>query len=353
MIQLRLTTNPGLEDVVEQELREHAAEKQCHITKIEQKPFGLKGQVLMESPDPQLSGIALQARSIFHVMRQVHHFSLISEVADLDHIYANLLHLDIWEMPSAKTFRVTTQRSGQHSFRTMDVQRVAGAAFIEHYGKAVSLDAYDLNIRVDVYDRLCLVSVQQTREPLDRRQKKVWRPRITLKPTVASAMLQLCQFGGKGRLLDPFCGSGTILIEAATLFPYLEIYGSDRRYEAITGVQDNICKANFADRIEIQQADARDLATHYPANFFQAIVTNPPYGMHLGPEMDFYRLYWKFLQGAEKILEPGGRIVILVGKGCGAFKKIISQFGTFKIWEERLVKTGELYPHLFICERQY
>jgi len=61
------------------------------------------------------------------------------------------------------------------------------------------------------------VSVQQNRERLDRRQKKVWQPRITLKPTIASAMLQLCKWEGKGRLLDPFCGSGTILIEAATV----------------------------------------------------------------------------------------------------------------------------------------
>jgi len=370
MIQLRLTTNPGIEDVVEQELRDRAVQKRCdrfpgiefrglpvtafrgQITQIKQKPFNLEGQVFVEGSEPALSEVSLQMRSVFYVMRQVHHFLLPCEATDLNVIYQELLELDFPEMDSAQTFRVTTQRSGQHPFQTIDVQGIAGAALIQRYGKAVSLEDYEVNVRVDLYDRLCLVSVQQNRERLDRRQKKVWQPRITLKPTIASAMLQLCKWQGKGRLLDPFCGSGTILIEAATVFPHVEIYGSDHREEAVIGVQDNITAANLAHRIQIQQLDARDLETSYPPSYFRAIVTNPPYGMRLGSKMNFDRLYFKFLRGAEKILEPGGRIVSLVGKGRGAFKKIISELGTFKIREQRLVKTGELYPHLFICDRK-
>lgn len=284
-------------------------------------------------------------------MRQIHHFSLQSESDDLNQIYAELFALDIGEMEAAETFRVTTERSGQHSFRAMDVQRLAGSAINQHYGTAVSLDNYDVNVRVDVYDRLCLVSVQQNREALDQRQKKVWQPRIALKTTLAYGMLQLCQLEEKTRLLDPFCGSGTILMEAATIFPHLSIYGSDRREEAVTGVKENIRSLGQSAQIHIQQGDARDLAQNYPQNYFQAIVTNPPYGMHLGAEMNFSRLYLKFLRGAEQVLEPGGRLVLLVGKGHGAFKKMISQQTTLILQEERLVKTGGLYPHLLICDR--
>jgi len=47
----------------------------------------------------------------------------------------------------------------------------------------------------------------------------------------------------------------------------------------------------------------------------------------------------------------GQVLVLLVGKGHGAFKKMISQQTTLILQEERLVKTGGLYPHLLICDR--
>ncbi|AFZ44788.1 RNA methylase [Halothece sp. PCC 7418] len=352
MIQLRLTTHAGIEDVVEKELRDRALKIGCEITQITQKPFDLDGQILVESSDSSLLEIALKARSVFHVMQQIDHFFLTSELSDLDQIYAEIFALELPEMDTAKTFRVTTQRNGKHEFRAMDVQRIAGSALIQRYGKKVNLAQPDVNVRVDLYDRLCLVSIQETQEALDQRQKKVWRPRIALKTTMAYAMLQLCELEGTARLLDPFCGSGTILMEAATLFPDLDIYGRDRWAEAVTGVKENIRAAHFSHQIQIQEGDARDLAQDYPAGFFDAIVTNPPYGVHLGSKINFDRLYQKFLYGAEKILQPEGRLVVLVGKGRGAFKKIISQRETFQIREERLVNTGELYPHLLICDRR-
>ncbi|MFP4133286.1 MAG: methyltransferase [Halothece sp.] len=351
MVQLRLTTHPGIEDIVAQELRDSA--NSCEITNIQIKPFNLEGQVLIESfNDPEkLYEVSLKARSVFHVMRQIYDFSVPKKVDFLETVYQEILALDIPEMEEAKTFRVTTQRNGNHLFKSIDVQRKAGAALIERYHKAVSLEQYDVKVRVDIFDRLCLVSVQLTKESLDRRHHLVWRPRISLKTTMAYAMLQLCELKQNDRLLDPFCGSGTILLEAASVFPDLKLYGSDRREEAITGAQTNIKTAGLSHRIHLKHLDARDLEIGYPAAYFNAIVANPPYGVHLGSEMNFYRLYLKFLQGAGNILVSGGRLVILVGKGRGAFKKIIAKLGLFQIREERLVETGHIYPHLFICDR--
>ena len=350
MIQLRLTTNPGIEDIVTQELCNRAS---CLMTEIETKPFNLDGQVLVTSPESQetLYPVVLKARSVFHVMRHIANFQVPQKVDFLETIYQEILALHIPEMDNAATFRVTTQRNGNHLFKSVDVQRKAGAALIQRYKKAVSLDRYDVNVRVDIFDRLCLVSIQLTTDSLDRRHHLVWRPRISLKTTMAYAMLRLCELEEKSRLLDPFCGSGTILLEAATVFPELELYGSDRREEAITGAQTNFTEAGFSHCIQLKQLDARDLETGYPAGYFNAIVANPPYGVHLGSEINFYRLYLKFLRGAGQILASGGRLVILVGKGRGAFKKIIAKLGLFQIQEERLVETGQIYPHLFICDR--
>ena len=353
MTQLRLTTNPGIEDIVEQELRDRATVVSCHLTQIKRQPFNLEGQILVESVDDGelLSQIALKARSVFHVMRQIYHFSVPKKADFLETIKQELLELDIPEMEGAKKFRVTTQRNGRHLFNSIDVQKMAGAALIERYQKAVSLEQYDVNVRVDVFDRLCLVSVQLTKASLDRRHHLVWRPRISLKTTMAYAMLRLGGLEEKTRLLDPFCGSATLLLEAATIFPHLELYGSDRREEAVKGAQTNIDTAKISHRVSLKEVDARDLDIIYPHQHFDAIVTNPPFGMHLGAEINFYQLYLKFLRGAGKILAPGGRLVILVGKGRGLFKRLVFKSGLFQIREERLVETGGIYPHLFICDR--
>jgi len=253
-------------------------------------------------------------------------------------------------MESAKAFRVTTKRSGQHLFNSMEVQRIAGATLVERYGKAVDLNHPDVNVRVDIFDNLCLVSLQLTKTSLSRRHQKVWLPRITIKTTMAYGLLHLCELEGEGHLLDPFCGSGTILIEAGTVFPHLELYGSDRRKEAVEGAKANLEANHLSHRGHLKQLDARDLDQGYSANYFRAIVTNPPYGMHLGPDIDFFRLYLKLLEGAANVLEPGGRMVLLVGKGHRLFKKLIYKLGTFAIHHERIVETGDVYPHLLICD---
>jgi len=351
MTQLRLTTNPGMEDVVEQEFCHKASLAGCEIAKIERKPFNLDGQVLVESGQTNcLYEVAFQARSVFHVMRHIDAFNKTARGGFLDHIYQELMALEIPEMASAQQFRVTTQRSGQHLFNSMEVQRIAGAALVERYGKPVNLHHPDVNVRVDIFDNLGLVSVQLTETSLSRRHTKVWLPRITIKTTMAYGLLHLAELDGSGRLLDPFCGSGTILIEAGSLFPHLELYGSDRREEAVEGAIANIDANHLSARVNIKTLDARDLEQGYPPNYFRAIVTNPPYGMHLGPEIDFFRLYLKLLEGAESILEPGGRMVLLLGKGHRLFKKLIAKLGTFQICHERVVETGGIYPHLLICD---
>jgi putative N6-adenine-specific DNA methylase/tRNA (guanine6-N2)-methyltransferase len=350
MTQLRLTANPGMEDVLEQEFREKASKAGCEIATLQRKPFNLDGQIFVESSDPKLEDVAFQARSVFHIMRHLYPFYKSPGMDFLDQIYQELMALDIPEMESAKEFRVTTKRSGQHLFNSMEVQQIAGAALVERYGKAVNLNDPDVNVRVDIFDNLCLVSLQLTNYSLSRRHQKVWLPRITIKTTMAYGLLHLCELEGEGRLLDPFCGSGTILIEAGTVFPDLELYGSDRGQEAVAGATANMEANRLSHRVHLKQLDARDLEEGYPPNYFRAIVTNPPYGMHLGPEIDFFRLYLRLLEGAANVLEPGGRLVLLVGKGQRLFKKLIYKLGTFQIHHERIVETGDVYPHLLICD---
>ena len=350
--ELFFTTNPGLEDVVAEEFHRRVRDAGLESSDLERKPFGLGGHVLARCPHPfaALEPIAWQMRSIHHVLHPLYGFPLPSE-DPLEKIHAELLGLDIPEMCTAASFRVTSKRVGEHSFTSVDVQKVAGAALVEHYACAVSLKNFALNVRVDVYDQLCLVSLQLTERSLSKRYIRVYQPRTALKTPVAYAMLQFAELeNGGGPLLDPFCGSGTILIEAAQLFSDMEIYGSDFFPEAVEGARFNIEDLGLSERIQIRQVDARALGKDYPADYFRAIVTNPPYGVHVGRKLHFPTFYRIFLEQAWKVLVPGGMLALMVWKR-GIFSRVLREFGRFRQRHVRVVETGHLFPRIFVLEK--
>ncbi|NBF41299.1 MAG: methyltransferase domain-containing protein [Spirochaetes bacterium] len=353
-VSLRITTTPGMEDIVERELRERLAASDYEI---ELRPLDLGGQVMLhcDLPEADLREIALSLRSCFHVIRHVA-FLPMAEPEPLEGLEADLADLEIVEMRAASRFRVTTQRSGEHEFGSMDAQRIAGAALVEHYGTAVDLEDFDTEVRVDAIDDTWLVGVQWTRTSLDRRYSWVYRPRVTLRTTIAYGLLRLAELPAPTdttptTVLDPFCGSGTILVEAASLRSDLRCLGADRDPEAVEGTRANATALGLAGRIDVREADARDLAESYPAASVDALVTNPPYGIRLGRRTNYTDLYRKFLSGAVTVLRPGGRLVVLVGKRRAAFNRAVREIDEVDIINVRVIEIGGVYPAVFVLKR--
>ncbi|MEW6754989.1 MAG: methyltransferase [Candidatus Latescibacterota bacterium] len=348
------TTNPGLEDVVAEEFHRRARAAGLEGSVVELSPFGLAGQVLARSPRSfaALEPVARTMRSVHHLLRPLHTF-LLDPQRPLESIRAELLGLEVPGMRQAASFRVTTHRVGDHPFTSVDVQKVAGAALQERHGCAVDLEDFALNVRVDVFDHLCMVGLQLTRTALSTRYWREYRPRATLKTAVAYAMLQfagLREDDDEGTLLDPFCGSGTILIEAAQVCPRLELVGCDLHAEAVEGARRNLEGLGLAHRVRVEQADARLLTRLFPAETFRAVVTNPPYGVQWGQRLNFARFYRQFLEQAYCVLQPGGHLVLLVWKR-GVFTRVVHQFARFEQRHVRVVETGGLYPRVFVLRK--
>jgi tRNA (guanine6-N2)-methyltransferase len=348
MTQIRLVTNEGLEEIAVIEFRQQAEQHGLKIIAVTLQPWGLKGQVLIRLDNliSQILPIISQLRSVYQVIHHLHHL-LLSPEDPLQSLQHQLLNLELLPMQSASSFRVTSYRHGSHNFNHLKIQQAAGATLVDRYRTPVSLEHPDLNLRVDLYELQCLVGIPLHGSELDRRYHKVYQPRVTLNPTVAYGMLQFLAINQSPyRLLDPCCGSGTILLEAANTLPHVEIYGSDYNSETIEGVQKNIIAENMSHTIQVKVADARNLAQAYPADFFNGIVTNPPYGIRMGKQMNFYHFYRLFLGGVSQVLQPAGRLVILVGKKSGEFKRVLHQFPEFKLLHFRLIETGNFYPIL-------
>ncbi|MFP4643150.1 MAG: THUMP domain-containing protein [Spirochaetales bacterium] len=349
----RLTTNPGLEDIVEMELRERLATVAPEAV-ITVKPQNLAGVLQLDPGHCDRSALEAEMwklRSIFHVIRHLRSITL-SAPENLDELIDGVSKTEFPNVSKADTFRVTSRRIGEHPFGSMDIERAAGAVVNRSTGMRVDLENFTVHVRVDLTDKVGTIGVQLTRFGLDRRHRWVFRPRVALRTTVAYGMLRLARLSQPPKaIIDPFCGSATVLLEAAALWPHARGVGVDKFSTCVDGANANVKAAGLSERIEIVQADARDLAELYEAGAFDAVICNPPFGVRLGQKTDFEHLYRRFLYGVEHILAPGGRVVFLGGKRRHHVAHIVSRIPTLRIVHVRVIETSGVYPAVYVLER--
>jgi precorrin-6B methylase 2 len=125
-------------------------------------------------------------------------------------------------------------------------------------------------------------------------------------PTVAVALARLANPRNYDAIWDPFCGSGTELIECARLAPRAKMFGSDLDPKAVATAQANAAKAGFTS-IEYRVGDALDLVPPEVT----LIISNPPMGRRVGEGSETHDLVERFVVRAARILAPGGKIVWL------------------------------------------
>lgn len=352
MTDLLLTTNPGLEEIV---VAECAARLGPGVTAVV-PPGGVAGQVLVsaESPPDDLQAAARTLRTIHHIRRLLHTFTLDDRDDPLQQIHNAVWGTDVAELADAPSFRVTATRHGDHPFNSEDAAAIAGGALWWHYGTPVDLTDYAVNVTLDIHDRRAVLAVQLTRAPLSQRHARPFQHRTALRPNVAAALLWLARLPRSAAVLDPFCGSGTILQEAAEMAGVdsaeWTLHGLDSDPEAISGARANLAAAGLAGRVTLATGDARALAAHYGAATFDAVVTNPPYGARLARHWDLDALYEAFLDGAHHVLKPGGQLVLLVWKR-GLFRRVVARQGLFAIRHARIVALGGIYPAIYVLTR--
>ena len=165
-----------------------------------------------------------------------------------------------------------------------------------------------------------------------------------LRETLAAALVLLSRYRGRDPFCDPFCGSGTIAIEAALIAknraPGLErsfsaqrwacvpaqawmdaadeamdrefdgayeIWGGDIDPKAVAIARDNAVKAGVEDLIRFEVADARAFRREAP---YGRVVTNPPYGERIMEKREAEELYRAFGK-AYRGLPPGWSLALL------------------------------------------
>ncbi|MFH0819909.1 MAG: DNA methyltransferase [bacterium] len=136
-----------------------------------------------------------------------------------------------------------------------------------------------------------------------------------LPPKLAKIMVNLAWAEKSDAILDPFCGSGTILSEAAFL-GYQNLIGVDISQKAISDSRDNLewLERNFKFKIlnlKLLNIDVRIISQKIAANSIDVIVTEP----YLGPT--------KLLKSEEEVKKVIAELSELYLKSFGEFKKVL------------------------------
>lgn len=242
--------------------------------------------------------------------------------------------------PSAE-FPVTGRSHKSTLYSVPDVQRIVKKAVVEHLKGEFNIKGKlpetgpRYKIDVSIHKDRALLTIDTSGPALHKRGYRTGQGEAPIKETLAAAMLKLANYDGSKPLIDPFAGSGTIVIEAAMIAlniapgsnrtfdaekwdiipeeewrkkrmaleeaalydKEVEIYASDIEERMIQIARDNAMEVGLDDNIRFEVKDIHDL---YIRQDSVQMVTNPPYGERIGEAKaveDMYRKVGKLMKG--------------------------------------------------------
>ncbi len=213
-----------------------------------------------------------------------------------------------------------------------------------HYLRAPE-DGSKYQLRFTVLRDRVMLHIDTSGASLHKRGYRALSGEAPLRETLAAGMVLLSRYRGKGAFRDPFCGSGTIAIEAALIAknraPGLlrgfdlsawseearcsleqeresaperefngeyDIAGSDIDADCVALARENAAKAGVQELVRFEQSDA---LAFYADTERGRVVTNPPYGVRLGEAAEAAELMHEFGVALRPVLKSGWEAAIL------------------------------------------
>lgn len=300
-------TTRGLERITEVEMRTvpGVAIKRTEYRRVRAECDDIGELPVLRTADDVFLEVDTWA-GIQHTRAMLPHFTERS--ADLDLLSNAYLLEAVRPIGEAPTFAVTASFVGKRNYNYHEIkEHIAQGVLQSNPTWQYVEDDSDatLNLRIFIEHDRGLIGLRLARDPLHRRPYKQETLAGSTKPPVAAAMVQLANLKTGQRVLDPFCGSGTIPIEAAKMGYQAE--GHDINSEAIAVSQRNTADAN--EQLSFTQTDARNLP--HKDDSFDGLVTNLPWGRQIVVDDDLRGLYHLSYKQMRRVVKKGGKIVLL------------------------------------------
>ena len=165
-------------------------------------------------------------------------------------------------------------------------------------------------------------------------------------PLIAALMAQFAKPDAGNLVYDPFCGAGTLLVEAAALGRGLRLVGGDVSARALAAAEIN--RRTLFPGATLLRADAT--AMPLGAESVDRIVSNIPFGKRVGSHGSNIGLYPAFLGELGRVLRPDGRAVVLTDDK-NLFRASVEGTRGLRLLREVKLSSGGLHPSAFILER--
>lgn len=319
-IQLVAPCHFGMEAVLKREIYNLGYD----ITKVED------GRVTFEGDLEAICRSNIFLRTAERVMVQIGRFHAMT----FDELYENMKALP-WEdwIPQDGKFWVKKASSVKSKlFSASDIQSICKKAMVDRLKMTYHTDWFkedgaSFPVRIFLLKDEVTVALDTTGDPLHKRGYRTWTSKAPISETLTAALIMLTPWRADRILVDPFCGSGTFLIEAAMMAANIapgmnrsftaeawthlipkqmwydvveeaeemvdtdiscDLQGYDIDPDMIRIARANAKQAGVDHLIHFQQRDVADLKHSKKYGF---IITNPPYGERLEDKKNLPALY--------------------------------------------------------------
>lgn len=359
-LQIQIKTFFGLEEILAEEVKKLGGRK----VEIKNRAVNCEGDLGF------LYKINYSCRTALKILVPIKSFKAF----DADRFYDRLFDIQ-WDeyMSIDQSFAIdatiNSERFSHSQFMTLKMKDAIVDFFKMKYRDRPNVDSKNPDIKFHLHiDReLVSISLDSSGDALFKRGYRQMQTEAPINEVLASGLLQIAGWDGKGNFLDPMCGSGTLLIEAAMIaldlpaqiFRKKFAFQNWKNYDAelftkikefrinrikeftgkIVGYDIDLKALNIA-KTNIEAAELEDVIEVKKQNFFESkkelfpllVVFNPPYNERISIEVeDFYKkigdtfkqnypntLAWLItsdLEATKKIgLRPSRRVKLFNGK---------------------------------------
>lgn len=319
MFQLLAVCPMGLEAVVAKEVQSLGYE-----TTIE------NGRIFFEGDETAIAKANLWLRTADRVRIVLGQFHTTS----FDDLFEQTLALP-WESIIAEDGQFPVQGRSVKSklYSVPDCQSIVKKAIVERLKRNYQVSGWleetgaKYPVEVAIHKDQALLTIDTSGSGLNKRGYRIAQGEAPIKETLAASLIRLANWNGNTPLIDPFCGSGTIAIEACLIAQNIapgfnrdfvseawdimpenlyedlrdeadqqaeydkpiEVYASDIDPEMVEIAKRNAAEVGLSDIIQFSVKDVNTLSL--PDDQAIALVGNPPYGERIGDREEVNKMY--------------------------------------------------------------
>ncbi len=243
------------------------------------------------------------------------------------------------------SFRVSAAGEDSSTFARIkaEISQATGLTFDPEEGELL-LRIRPPSLQTSGWELLTRISPR----PLSVRPWRVHNMDGALNATIAAVMIEMTSPRPNDRFFNLMCGSGTLLIERLLRCPARAAIGCDIDAAALASAKENLRASKLSSPVELLEMDAT--ALQFPANTFNAICADLPWGQLVGSHQHNADLYPQVLAEAARVATPRARLVLLTHE-IKLFENVLQDCTEWTLQDVVKIFQGGLHPRIYLFQK--